>query len=135
MIRVAILGGGIGAQHLDAYATLDAFHVTHLADQDATRREALCTDTIAGLSNIEDALIADVDVIDICLPPHLHAPVVIAALEAGKHVICEKPLGTSMAQWMLSLPLHTKQTNTFSPYSNIALAPPSHSSMPCARLA
>jgi predicted dehydrogenase len=98
MIRVAILGGGIGAQHLDAYNALDGFKVTHLADQDDQRRNALCGTAVIGLSDIDDAINADVDVIDICLPPHLHAPVAIAALQAGKHVICEKPLGTSMAQ-------------------------------------
>lgn len=98
MIRVAILGGGIGAQHLAAYRTLDAFTVTHLADQDDDRRAALCGDGIIGLSDIDAALDADVDLIDICLPPHLHSPVAIRALKAGKHVICEKPLGTSLAQ-------------------------------------
>ncbi|WP_299371866.1 Gfo/Idh/MocA family oxidoreductase [uncultured Tateyamaria sp.] len=98
MIRVAILGGGIGAQHLDAYRALPGFEVTHLVDQDAERCAALCTGGITGLTGIEDALVADVDLIDICLPPHMHAPVTVAALEAGKHVICEKPLATSMAQ-------------------------------------
>jgi predicted dehydrogenase len=41
-----------------------------------------------------DALLEDplVDVIDICLPPHLHVDIAIAALERGKHVLCEKPL-------------------------------------------
>ncbi|WP_147111659.1 Gfo/Idh/MocA family protein [Tateyamaria sp. syn59] len=98
MIRVAILGGGIGAQHLAAYAHLDGFAVTHLVDQDVDRRTALCREKITPLSTVEDALAADVDLIDICLPPHLHAPVAIASLDAGKHVICEKPLATSMAQ-------------------------------------
>ncbi|APX12930.1 Gfo/Idh/MocA family protein [Tateyamaria omphalii] len=97
MIRVAILGGGIGAQHLAAYDRLDGFAVTHLADQDADRRAALCGDLITPLPTVEEAFEADVDLIDICLPPHLHAPVAIAALEAGKHVICEKPLATSLA--------------------------------------
>jgi len=34
----------------------------------------------------------DIDIIDICTPNNYHAPLAIAALEAGKHVICEKPL-------------------------------------------
>lgn len=98
MIRVAILGGGIGAQHLAAYRGLDTFRVTHLVDQDEARRTALCGDKITPLTEVNDALSADVDVIDICLPPHMHAPIAIAALQAGKHVICEKPLATSLAQ-------------------------------------
>ncbi|MBY5933705.1 Gfo/Idh/MocA family oxidoreductase [Tateyamaria omphalii] len=98
MIRVAILGGGIGAQHLAAYDLLDGFSVTHLVDQDADRCAALCGDRITPLSTVEEALDEDVDLIDICLPPHLHTPVAIDALNAGKHVICEKPLATSIAQ-------------------------------------
>jgi predicted dehydrogenase len=40
----------------------------------------------------------DVDVVDVCVPGHLHAEVAIAALEAGKHVIAEKPLANTMAE-------------------------------------
>ena len=40
----------------------------------------------------------DVDVIHICTPNHLHAPVARAALAAGKHVVCEKPLATDVAE-------------------------------------
>ena len=40
----------------------------------------------------------DVDLIDICAPGDLHAPIAIAALQAGKHVLCEKPLANTLAQ-------------------------------------
>ena len=36
---------------------------------------------------------ADIDVIDICTPPNLHASMIVDAMQAGKHVICEKPFG------------------------------------------
>jgi predicted dehydrogenase len=38
----------------------------------------------------------EVDVVHVCTPNHLHAPLVLAALDAGKHVICEKPLATNV---------------------------------------
>lgn len=98
MIRVAVLGGGIGAQHLDAYRALPEFQVAMLVDQDQARLDALATGGIVGATDVQAALDSDVDIIDICLPPHLHAPIAIQALQAGKHVICEKPLGTSLAQ-------------------------------------
>jgi predicted dehydrogenase len=40
---------------------------------------------------------SDIDVVDICLPTDLHAPVSIAALAAGKHVLCEKPMALTSA--------------------------------------
>lgn len=40
----------------------------------------------------------DIDIIDVCSPNMYHAPQVIAALEAGKHVICEKPLAPTPAE-------------------------------------
>ena len=47
-----------------------------------------------------DELLADstIDVIDLCLPPSLHAKSAIAAFEAGKHVFCEKPMALSVAE-------------------------------------
>ena len=97
MTRVAILGGGIGAQHRAAYAAIRGFDVALMVDQDAARRAETEAQGIATSDRIEDAMGQDIDLVDICLPPHLHAPVALQALGAGKHVICEKPLATSVA--------------------------------------
>jgi len=39
-----------------------------------------------------------IDIVDVCLPPDLHEEASVAALKAGKHVICEKPLASPLAQ-------------------------------------
>lgn len=97
MIGVAILGAGIGAQHLDGFRAAADWQVRLIVDQDTDRAATIAAD-IATAREIDVAINAPhIDVIDICLPPHLHVPVAIQALAAGKHVICEKPLATSMA--------------------------------------
>jgi len=56
-------------------------------------------DRIHGTTDLHAALRRDdVDVVDICLPTPLHHEYVIAALDAGKHVICEKPIAVSVAE-------------------------------------
>lgn len=58
---------------------LESWGNTHRVSQ-------LTTETNELLSN------PDIDIVDLCVPNHQHAPLAIAALEAGKHVLCEKPL-------------------------------------------
>jgi predicted dehydrogenase len=99
---VSIIGAGIGAQHLLGYASLPGRFAVHSAcDLDRTRGEALAA-TSPGCRYVADfdAVLADpdVDIVDICLPPHLHFSACINALDAGKIVVCEKPLVTSLAQ-------------------------------------
>lgn len=102
MIRVAIVGAGIGAEHLAAYRVLaDRYQVAVMCDLD-TARAARATggDPAIAISGDLAAVLADptIDVVDICLPPHLHFPVSLQALAAGKHVICEKPLVRSLQE-------------------------------------
>lgn len=100
MIRIAIIGAGIGAEHLQGYRALpDRMEVVTLCDLDVDRAQT----AVGAGSPIEvtadlAAVLADerIDLIDVCLPPHLHFPVSIKALEAGKHVICEKPIVRSL---------------------------------------
>lgn len=100
MIRVALIGAGIGREHLAAYRQLPTlFSVDTLVDQDLARAESLRkADGLAIETDLQSALDdPHIDLIDICLPPHLHVPVTLRTLAADKHVICEKPLATSMA--------------------------------------
>ena len=102
MIGVAILGAGIGAEHYAGYRALpDRFAVKWIIDLDADRaRSVLAGATGPQISDDMARALADptVDLIDICLPPHLHVPVALKALAAGKHVVLEKPIAASLAE-------------------------------------
>jgi predicted dehydrogenase len=100
-IRVAVLGAGIGRSHISGYAELpDLYDVVYVCDLDPEKAEggAMLAKGARPVTAVTEVF-ADrsVDLIDICLPPHLHASMTIAALEAGKHVVCEKPIAGSMA--------------------------------------
>ena len=97
---VAVIGAGIGAAHLEGFAKVaDRFTVRTLCDIDTERAEIVASayDGVAISTDIV-AVLADpqIDIVDICLPPHLHFDTCVETLHAGKHVICEKPLVTSL---------------------------------------
>lgn len=97
---VAVLGAGIGAEHIDGYLALPTrFRVTHVCDLNLALAQDRATRVGArAVADIAEVL-ADpaVGLVDICLPPALHVPVAIRAMEAGKDVIVEKPLAGSVA--------------------------------------
>ena len=95
-LKVGIIGvGGISRSHLPGWSASQ--HAEVVAGSDVVE-EALkewgATNGVDRLYNDPAALFADsdIDIIDVCTPNMYHAPLSIAALEAGKHVICEKPL-------------------------------------------
>ncbi|MEP0518745.1 MAG: Gfo/Idh/MocA family oxidoreductase [Hyphomicrobiales bacterium] len=99
IINVAIIGAGIGGEHLDAYRQLaDRFRVRTVCDLDKERAASIVgSDDIAIETDVESVLVdPKIELVDVCLPPHLHFKNSFAALNAGKHVICEKPLATSL---------------------------------------
>ena len=101
MHKVAVVGAGIGAEHLRGYTALpDHFKVTTLCDLDQSRAQPLADEFGTDLVSDFDTVLADTDtdIVDICLPPHLHFVTCMQALEAGKHVVCEKPLVSSLAE-------------------------------------
>lgn len=94
-VKVGIIGAGWpGLAHARAYALAGGFEIKAVADLIPERRQAM-------LGEFKDAreyaqaeeLIADpqLDAVSVCLPTHLHADTAVAALKAGKHVVCETP--------------------------------------------
>ncbi len=97
---VAIIGAGIGAQHLSGFVQVpDHFTVQTICDLDNARASEAAQGQDIAITDDLSSVLADpnIDVVDICLPPHLHFQTCMEALSAGKHVICEKPLVTSLA--------------------------------------
>jgi predicted dehydrogenase len=94
-IRVGIIGAGWpGGKHAEGYKLAGGFQVVAVADLIPARRRKLMADFAVGREYADaTALLTDVqvDAVSVCLPNALHLPVVLAALKAGKHVICETP--------------------------------------------
>lgn len=100
-VNVGVIGVGlIGKHHLEEYAGISDARVVAVADINA--EEARRVGERFGVPNVYSdfrALLArdDIAAVDVCLHNNLHAPVVLAALAAGKHVYCEKPIAGSYA--------------------------------------
>lgn len=95
-VRIGLIGGGgIANAHLKGYSTIpDRVTITAIADASEETLAARVAETGAtGYSDFTE-LVKDpnVDAVDICLPHHLHTRAIVAAAEAGKHILCEKPL-------------------------------------------
>jgi predicted dehydrogenase len=102
-LQVGLVGaGGIGRdQHLPGWAKVPFAQVTAVADVSASALEQTGSQVNhARLFNDWHDLIAleTIDVVDICTPNRTHTPIALAALAAGKHVLCEKPLATTSAE-------------------------------------
>jgi predicted dehydrogenase len=97
-VRAGVIGlGFIGEVHVRAIRAAGGT-VAAVADASPTTIAATAERLGArwGAPSAEALLASsDVDVVHICTPNHLHAPLARMAIEAGKHVICEKPLATT----------------------------------------
>ncbi|KFC62393.1 Myo-inositol 2-dehydrogenase [Devosia sp. LC5] len=100
-LRVGLIGAGIAQRHLAGYNwNKDLFEVPVLCSLDEDRgRQAVAEYGVGEYTSDVETLFArdDLDVIDICTPPDSHFALSKRAIEAGKHVICEKPLFGSIA--------------------------------------
>jgi predicted dehydrogenase len=96
-IRVGIVGvGGIArGQHIPGYQLCEDVEIAALCDVNETALYEVGERLgVARLTTSWDELVAygDLDAVDICTYPNTHHPIAMAAMAAGKHVFCEKPL-------------------------------------------
>jgi predicted dehydrogenase len=101
-IKVGLIGGGgIVDAHIRGYrAYADLIEVTAVADviDETARRRAAELGAAAYTDFRQMILETDLDAVDICLPHHLHADAIVSAAQAGKHILCEKPLCLTVEQ-------------------------------------
>ncbi|UHA75592.1 Gfo/Idh/MocA family protein [Paenibacillus sp. 481] len=97
--RIAVIGvGQIGKHHLDEYKRIGGVDIIAVCDLNETeaRRVAEQYAVPHVYTDFRELLKRDdIDAVDVCLHNNFHAPVTIEALQAGKHVYCEKPLAGS----------------------------------------
>jgi predicted dehydrogenase len=100
--RVAVIGAGIAERHLAGFRWLpELFEVPVLCSLDEDRGLRLTSEfAIPEYTQDAAALFTrdDIDIVDICTPPATHFELSLRGIEAGKHVICEKPLFGSLAE-------------------------------------
>ncbi len=98
MIKVALIGiGGMGKVHFDAYKTVDTAEVIAVADvRTEMAKEKVADDNIKIYATMDELLANEKpDMVDICTPSYTHPEIAVKALEAGVHVLCEKPMSVS----------------------------------------
>jgi predicted dehydrogenase len=102
-VKIAVVGAGNVAQiaHLPAYKNHPDVEIAAIVEEDPVKARKVAEQF--GARAVYDDLTKmlgkeDVDAVDVCTPNYLHAPMVITALHAGRHVLCEKPLARTAAE-------------------------------------
>jgi len=123
-IRVGIIGAGyIGGVHGTLLARDERVRVAAVSDLLVERAEHLARTTRAEVAGTAEDLIEDVDAVYITTPNTRHTALALAAVASGKHVFCEKPMATSMADARAVLDAASKSKAVFQVGHNRRFAP------------
>ena len=100
MVRVGIIGCGRIAQrrHIPEYVTSPNAELVGYFDMDLNRAQEMANQYGGKAYATIDELLADetIDAVSVCTANNTHAQISIQALKAGKHVLCEKPMATTV---------------------------------------
>jgi predicted dehydrogenase len=97
MLRVGVIGlGAIGREHLDIYRNLPGVRLTAVADANATASSSLASELgVESFGSTSELLAAGlVDAVSLCTPDDIHYQDALEILEAGVHLLLEKPIAT-----------------------------------------
>lgn len=100
LVNIALIGAGeIGAVHAQAHAAAAGNRLCAIHDVHPEQARQLGERVGATVAASLDAVLDDpaIEAVDLCVPNHLHRELAVRALEAGKHVLCEKPMALSLA--------------------------------------
>jgi UDP-N-acetyl-2-amino-2-deoxyglucuronate dehydrogenase len=100
-IRIGLIGsGGIGGSHLKAIDAVEGCQVVACCDiVESTARAVAEERHIPWFADYHDLLTLDeVEAVAVCTPHYLHHPMVVAGAQAGKHIICEKPMAMTVRE-------------------------------------
>ena len=97
-LRVGVVGTGFGRYHMEGYSELEDVEICAICDLNRPEAEQFAEQY--GASQVyedyrEMFAVPELDAVSIAVPNRLHAPMTIAALNKGKHVLVEKPMATS----------------------------------------
>jgi predicted dehydrogenase len=99
MFNVALIGCGfMGSMHSEVYRRLPSARICSALDKSPSAAWKISDAHQGQVAQTFEEILGDpqIDVVDICLPTHLHAEFAILALTAGKHVFCEKPMALNV---------------------------------------
>ena len=123
-IKVGIIGAGyVGGVHGSLLARNDRVRLTAVSDLLAERAERLARSTGAEIARSAQELIEGVDAVYITTPNTKHTTLALASIAAGKHVFCEKPMATSLADARAILDAASKSNAVFQVGHNRRFAP------------
>ena len=100
-VRVGVIGTGFGKQHIGAFNAHPRSVVTAVCSAHADRAARVAAEFgVPHAYGDYQAMLAEapIDAVAVIIPPKQHLPVVLAALDAGKHVLCTKPLAASLSE-------------------------------------
>jgi len=99
MLRVGIVGvGTMGRTHASAYAKLPNTRLMGFYDSMTEAAQRVASQFGVQAFPSYEAMLEQVDMVDICTPTPTHLELVLKAASAGKHILCEKPLGRTLPQ-------------------------------------